>query len=368
VEGVPEHRRITNYSFFTYTILLLLTDLILEWELRFNPEVGNLYRVSLASFIPLFIISLLLFRGLIYRIRYAFYGSVIMILLTILLFIFNGLYFFPYSFPLLAATLFSFYMLLRNHRDYNFPTRFFDKPEIAISLFIIFAIFLYGILGTLLIGDQFKPHIHDAIMALYYTGEVVTTLGFGDILPITHTAQIFTISLSLLGLGTIFGATTVIIAPFLYTRTRRVIGFLEKIESNRLEGYILFFDFSPLLESLLERLVAEKELVIIALDDEAKENRLKNRGAFLEIGKSFEDAVKSFDLRKARAIILSSQDDGRNVLNALYINSKYKGEIKSKVISLVNDPSNENKLQELVNSIIDPSVLVAERLIPLLKS
>ena len=45
--------------------------------------------------------------------------------------------------------------------------------------------------GSLLLGNEFSPHITSLGNALYFTGETVTTLGFGDILPVTLTAKMF---------------------------------------------------------------------------------------------------------------------------------------------------------------------------------
>lgn len=352
--------RNSNLSYILFIILLLFSGSFLAGELRFNPKIGEIYVFPLVSFFVLFILSIIFLRGLTYKIRYSFYGATITLLLVILSFVLNGLYHLIYSYPLIVVTLYSLYMLVKNNKYYNFPTRFFDKPEVSISLVIILAVLLYGILGSLILGPQFRPGIHNIATAFYYTGTVVTTLGLGDIVPITEASRIFTVTLAIFGLGSFFGASTIIIAPFMYNRSRRVIDFLGKLESRKLENYVLFVGFSPLVDLILENLLREKELVVIGLDDQSMEKSLQEKGAFVEIGKNLEDAIKSFDLTKTKMIILASSDDGKNVLNALHINSLYPKEVKEKMISLVNETKNGPKLIPLVSSVVDPSVLIAQ--------
>ncbi len=46
-------------------------------------------------------------------------------------------------------------------------------------------------LGSLYIGDEFKPHITTLMDAFYFSIVCMTTLGFGDIVPISSNARMF---------------------------------------------------------------------------------------------------------------------------------------------------------------------------------
>lgn len=352
--------RSTNLSFLLFLVLLLFAVILLSAEIKYNQSTGSLYGFPLAFFVILIVVSVIMLRGLTYRIRYSFYGAVTLILLAVAAFGLGGLYRLVYSYPLMAASVYSFYMLIKNNKYYNFPTRLFDKPELTISLFIILSVLIFGIIGSMMLGDDFKPAIHSISTAFYYTGVVVTTLGFGDILPVTETSRIFTVVLSLLGLGSFFGAVTIIIAPFMYTQSKSVIYLFEKLESKRLENYILFVGFSPSLELALGNLLEEKELVVVGLDNDLMEKSLQSRGAFVEVENTLEESIKSFDLNRAKFIVLASNDDGENVLNAIHINSAYPQEVRNKMVSLVNSPKNASKLKPLVSETIDPSVLISQ--------
>ena len=94
-----------------------------------------------------------------------------------------------------------FFIMFRQRKDYTMPSVTLGRPEIAVAIITIIFTISYGVGGSLLFGNEFSPPITNIGTALYYTGETVTTLGFGDILPITLTSRMFTISLSILGVA-----------------------------------------------------------------------------------------------------------------------------------------------------------------------
>ncbi len=352
--------RASTLSYLAYIIVLVGTISLAVREAGLGIERVNLFGLANVLFV-ITIFTLITLRGLIVRVRYSLFLAVLTVLFTLIPLFFLGHSFIAYLIPLLVVSLISVALLLRDYRYYNFPTRLFNRPEITISIVIIVIVLLVGVLGTLILGDQFRPRITNASMALYYTGEVVTTLGFGDILPITRTSQLFSIAMSILGIGSFFGAVTVIVGPLIYERGRRVVRVIQKLENRVMENYVLFVDFNPLLKSLLDALVERDELIIVALEDREKGGMIKHKGVFVEIDESVEKIMSGLDLRNAKRIILGSGDDGKNIINALFILSKYPGEdMKAKMVSFVNISSNASRMASIVGGTIDPAALIAE--------
>ncbi len=356
-------KRISVHSNLLYLITIVLVGLNLVASytyFRFNfPPLKSLF-APVPFFVLIFILMIIAYRGLLYRIKYAFYLGLITLLLLIITFFSLSLFIYPIYYPLIILSIGTFIALIFSERYYNYPTRFFDKPEISVSIVAIIIVMLYGILGSLILGNQFHPSINDPIQAIYYTGEVVTTLGFGDILPYTHLAKLFTISLAILGLGTFFGSTTVIIAPMIYNRGKRVVSFLERIESERLEDYIIILGYSEILKPLVKYMVSKDELVIIASDRADIEKEFEDEGIFFEYANDLDTIIKRFNLKRARKIILGTDDDGKNILNAISIKSNYGEEISKKIIAIVNQPRNSEKVKKIVSETLDPSLLLIE--------
>ncbi|MCL6002603.1 MAG: ion channel [Thermoplasmatales archaeon] len=350
----------STISYIIYIVTLLGTAIYLAISAGHEVHPNVLYGLANALLVT-FVFSLVSLRGLIVRVRYAFFLAALTIFFTVASVSLLGGNFLINAIPLLIVSVASVALLIKNYRYYNFPTRLFDRPEITISIIIIVMVLLIGVIGTLLLGDQFKPKITDASRALYYTGEVVTTLGFGDILPITRTSQIFSIAMSIVGIGSFFGAVTVIVGPLIYERGRRVVRVIQKVEGRLMDDYVLFVDFNPLLVPLLNKLVLRDELLIVALDDKSKELLITEKMVFLEIDDNMEKIISTLDLRRSKRIVLGSGDDSRNIMNALYIVSNYPGDdVKKKMISLVNLSTNTARIQTLVGDVINPAGMIAE--------
>jgi len=352
--------RASFLSFISYFIILLAT-FIFTASVIVSKGSFPVPKNGLANLMfILLIFAALALRGLLLRVKYSLYLSTAVLIVSILSFSLLKGFLFPFLFPVAIVSVISLVFILRDRNFFHFPTRMFDRPEVAISIVVIVFILLAGVIGSLILGNQFRPRISDPTIALYYTGEVVTTLGFGDIIPVTPVARLFTVGLAIVGIGSFFGAATIIVAPYLYERGKRLVNVLQKAGSKRLESYILFLDFSPLVVPLMDYLIGKDELVVVAVDDKSKESSLKERRIFIEVEEDIENVVYSFDLRKAKKIILASERDGKNILNALAINSRFQGEVRERVISILNNIGNEEKLKPLVGEIIVPSQLVLE--------
>jgi voltage-gated potassium channel Kch len=348
-------------SYLSYFLILLVSVTYLAYGLKYGLKIPQQSSGLVDVLFIILIFSSISLWGMIVRARYSFYIGISTLVATILSFLLLNGFALPYLYPLLIISIVSLYFLSRRYKYYSFPSRLFDRPEISVSIVIIFLVLFIGVVGTLILGDQFRPKIDSVETALYYTGEIVTTLGFGDILPVTKTAQLFSIAMSMIGIGSFFGAVTVIVAPSLYSRGKRVVGFMQKSESRRMEDYVFFVDFSDLLEPLLDYLIENDELVVIGTDDRSREEAFRDRRVFVEYDTNIERTLSSFDLRKAKRVILGSKDDGKNIMTALFIRSVFpEEEIKKKIIAVVNVSSNSVRLKPLVGEIINPAELIAK--------
>ena len=110
---------------------------------------------------------------------------------------------------LLLATIF----LERESFSRSLPIRIEIKHIIA--FWIIVFVLVYGIIGALYLGNQYEPPIETTIQALYYSVITVTTVGYGDYIPTTDQARLFTISLIFVGVGSFLSAIAIIFQPLM---------------------------------------------------------------------------------------------------------------------------------------------------------
>ena len=96
------------------------------------------------------------------------------------------------------------------------------------AIWIIMAVLFYGTVASLRIGHQYDPVIESPIQALYYTVITISTVGYGDYIPTTDVARLFTISLIIIGVGCFLTAITILFQPFI----KKVEELSRRPESN----------------------------------------------------------------------------------------------------------------------------------------
>ncbi|TBL61574.1 potassium channel protein, partial [Klebsiella oxytoca] len=91
-----------------------------------------------------------------------------------------------------------------------------------VAFICTFSLLSFSMLGSLYIGDEFKPHITTLMDAFYFSIVCMTTLGFGDIVPISSNARMFTLTVVILGI-TVFTTSIVYVMGFLARGTRDIV-------------------------------------------------------------------------------------------------------------------------------------------------
>ena len=71
----------------------------------------------------------------------------------------------------------------------------------TISLTSIFSVLAYGTFGSYLLGSGFNPAVHDLTTSFYFTIITLSTVGYGDISPVTSETRLFVVSLLIVGLS-----------------------------------------------------------------------------------------------------------------------------------------------------------------------
>ncbi len=286
----------------------------------------------------------------------------ISIIATTAIMFFNGLALFYPTLIGIAINVTVIVMLIRHAKDYTMHSGRIMSPEITAALITIVFTVSYGIGGTLFLGSQFRPHITDLGNAIYYTGETVTTLGFGDILPVTLEAKLFTISLAILGIATFFGAVTAIISPMIEKRIGGIVNIMTKHQMETLDGYVLVLGYSGLISLYIDQMKENGTTVVIVDDESNSIEALRDRG-FNVINRKAddEDILFSFNLQRARQIIVSSGNDGYNLMILSSLKESGKVDMK-KVNIIVNEHRNRKKFEGENINIIDLAYIIGENL------
>ncbi len=120
---------------------------------------------------------------------------------------------------------------------------------VFISAFIIFAMF-YGTFGSYVLRTEFT-NIHSFADALYFTIVTYSTVGYGDIAPITSTAKYFVISMILIGL-IMFTSGVTLLAFTLNNKIKDVLLHLNR-GKVAMTNHIIFCGYGVFTKILIER-------------------------------------------------------------------------------------------------------------------
>ncbi len=343
-----------------YVISLGIVSVIFGRKLLENLSLSlfQLHAGGTASII-IGIFMVLVGKGLKARTRISWYFAVFLILTSLfsILVRIRGLSLIYFDILGVSANILMLSLLLRYRKEYIFPSSIILSAEGKLALGAISVSIIYGITGTLFLGNQFNPPIHDFYTAVYYTLAVLTTTGFGDILPITNTARLFTVSVAVLGIASFLGAITTFIGPVLQQRVNKVVNVMESMEFTGLGEHSIVCGYTPLCSELLKSLKSMNVPIVAIVRDLEIATALKNEGyiVFREHADNIE-ALRKAGLKKAKNVYICSPDDGYNLLVALTIQKFKKVEhLNCKITVIVNSSKNAEKFEEFCDEIINVS-------------
>jgi voltage-gated potassium channel len=180
-----------------------------------------------------------------------------------------------------------------------------------ISLMSILAILAFGTFGTYMLGDGFRPKIHELTSSFYYTIITLATVGYGDIVPVTRETRLFVVALLIVGLS-IFATA---IASFLGPAFSREIGgfFNPKERKMKPSDHIILAGEGALVANTVRELQARGMTfvqIVAAGPTPLPEN--------LVVGQPWDDKVlQEAGIETASMVVAAQEDDGENAFIAM---------------------------------------------------
>jgi voltage-gated potassium channel len=181
------------------------------------------------------------------------------------------------------------------------------------SLSGIVAILAYGVLGSVLLGKGFRPEILDLDTAVYFTIITLSTVGYGDIVPVTPEARWFVITLVIVGLGVFASAIASALGPKISGEFKRLLSPKEKPMQPK--DHVILAGEGPIASNtateLRQRGVPFVQIVAVKAASEPQDPGVI-------AGDATEDGVlRLAGIADARMVIAATDDDGENAFIAL---------------------------------------------------
>lgn len=243
--------------------------------------------------------------------------------------------------------IFLLFRVFKLIRYSNSITQFFKvlaskKIELyALFLVAIFVILVSGI-SMYVFEEKENSHISSLFDAFYWSFVTLSSLGYGDITPVTDEGRAITFIVIITGIALVAFTTSVIVSAFNENideiKKDRV---LHKI--NSLDSFYIICGYTYLTGLLAEKLKREKENFLIIDADEEKVNLALSKDYLsLRADASQQDTFKDIDFSKVKACLVLTEKDIHNIYICLNIRS-FDNDVF--LISLASDKNANKKLK-----------------------
>ena len=228
------------------------------------------------------------------------------------------------------------------------PLLFFFKKKIYTAVFLLFALLTIGIVGFRVVSD------YSWIDALYMTVITITTVGFGEVVPLDNESKIFTVFLILI-IILIIGYALSFITEYILSKNNVDRLKQKKMQKliDSLKNHIIICGYGRNGKQAARKLSAYKKFFVVIEKDKELLERLQTDNVPYVIGNANEhDILMQAGVDRAACFISALPSDADNlfvVLSTRQIN---------KNINIISRASQESSYEKLklagANNVILP--------------
>ncbi|HDL7536059.1 TPA: voltage-gated potassium channel protein [Yersinia enterocolitica] len=227
-----------------------------------------------------------------------------------------------------------------------FYWREFDHYSLGSATFFAIAsicsLIVYSMLGTLYMGDEFAPVVTDLPTAFYFAIVCMSTVGFGDIIPHTTVARMFTLTVIIAGI-TVFATSIASIAgPIISNNIKRIVkGRISHVERK---NHFIIVGSSSLALNVYNGLRDRGDDVTVVCAVGSQQG-FPPHADVIEGDPSSVETLKLAGAARAKYIIALCNNDADNTFTILAA-KEIAGE-GTKTLALVNETQNMQKVKRV---------------------
>ncbi len=240
--------------------------------------------------------------------------------------------------------------------------RSFDRSSLAAgTLFAITSSLLlltYATFGSYYMGDQFAPHVTDLVSGAYYAVVTMSTVGYGDIVPKTPEARLFTISVIILGVAVFATSISAIVAPMVSGSISRVMA--GKRTRMKRSNHFVIVGATSLAFNTYAELKRRNQTVTLLLPQPPGDGADLDEADIVVGDANNLDVLRKADADQAQAVLAMRADDSENAFIILAV-KELKG--RAKTVATINDSKHIERVKLVQpDMVIAPQVLGGELL------
>lgn len=233
--------------------------------------------------------------------------------------------------------------------------KYFSKSSVAagsiFALISVITLLLTSTYGALYFGDGFNPKITSLLTAFYYAIETMSTVGYGDIVPVSEPARLFTISVIVSGITVFATSATSVLGPVVHSGFERLVkGNSKKMDRT---NHFIICGLSSLAVNTIKQLTERKQPITVIVSPRIQQvAKDQLEGLDVVVGDYSDGAILTqAGVMNAKAVLALSDDDADNafiVLSAIELASP------ARTVALVNESKNINKVKS-----VNPDIVIS---------
>lgn len=211
---------------------------------------------------------------------------------------------------------------------------------------------MYATFGSYYLGAQYKLAITDLVTVLYYSMVTMSTVGYGDIVPLTPEAKLFTVSIIVLGVAVFATSLTAVIAPMISHSLQRIVS--RKERHMKREKHFVVIGNRALAANTWRELVRRGRPVTRLLRKPPDD--LGTDEVDLVIGDPGDvDVLRQAGVDHAQVVMAVMDDDSENAFAILAARELGGG---ARTVAALNDGRHRNRIK-----LAQPDIVIAPQLL-----
>ena len=255
--------------------------------------------------------------------------------------------------------LFRLFKVLRYTKSVNHFLSIIQTKKFELLTLLLLIAFITFIGGAVIYVFEYKvnPNIKSFFDAFYWSLITISTVGYGDISPVTDQGRVLTMFLILSGIAFISFTTSIIASAFTEKLQEMKINRIEN-EARKLKEFYLICGYSKLTELVVTKLKANNEkFIVIDSNDEHIEKAVNDGFLALKEDITKNEVLELFNFKNVKDILILTEDD---IINTFLTLSLHSYSPTTRIISVANNQINEDKIKKAgANFILNPTETTA---------
>lgn len=212
----------------------------------------------------------------------------------------------------------------------------------------------YGTVGSYALREEFTG-LSSIVDAFYFTVVTASTVGYGDITPVSGIGRMFGLSVLVVNVAAFAVALGVVLTPAIEAQFSKAFGRMTDRQFELLDGHVLVLGYGDMTEPILEELLDRVDFVVITAD-EGVTRRLTDRDiSVLTADPSDETPLRKAQVGAARAVLAATDDDAQDAL-AILTARELNPDLR--IVAAATQRENVTKLKRAgADSVISPALI-----------